>query len=141
MKYPLKLSVIVIFCIMFWPGFVFAGPVSFSLTTSSYNEVPQPRLRYPIYDHVELNQDQPLEFQWWNDYAQTSSYIFKIYKGYNLYASNLLHKEELSSDTAAVKIDPGLFIDGQVYTWSLVRVAFGGYKSDKSFNSFKVTKK
>ena len=34
-----------------------------------------------------------------------------------------------------------LLKDGKVYTWSLVRVSYAGYKSDKSFNSFKVIKK
>ncbi|MFA5093312.1 MAG: hypothetical protein WC543_05160 [Candidatus Omnitrophota bacterium] len=118
-----------------------AGPVSFSLEAGGYNDVPQPRLRYPIYDSVILNKDQPLEFQWWNDVTQTSGFIFKIYKGYNMYAANLIQKNELPADTASIKIDSSVFVDGQVYTWSLIRVSFSGYKSDKSFNSFKVIKK
>jgi len=37
-------------------------------------------------------------------------------------------------------IKSDLFKDGQVYTWSLIRIATTGYKSDRSFNSFKVVK-
>jgi hypothetical protein len=118
-----------------------ATPVSFSFEAGGYNDVPQPRLRYPIYDSVILTKGQPLEFQWWNDVRQTRGFIFKIYKGYNMYAANLVRKNELSADVSSIKIDSGLFVEGQVYTWSLIRVSFNGYKSDKSFNSFKVIKK
>lgn len=117
-----------------------AGSISFSLESGGYNDIPQPRLRSPIYDSVILTQNQPMEFKWWNDVAQTRGFIFKIYKGYNMYAANLMQKEELSSDTSLIQLDSNLFADGQVYTWSLIRVSSNGYKSDKSFNSFKVIK-
>ncbi len=122
-------------------SFSFAGAVSISFENGSYNDPPEPRLRHPIYDTVMINNNQPLEFSWWNDVTNTSGFILKIYKGYNMYADNLILKENLSADVSTFTAKADLFQDGRVYTWSLIRVSFGGYKSDRSFNSFKVIKK
>ena len=119
----------------------FAGAVSFTFDEGAYNSVSQPRLKYPINDAVILSGNDPLEFKWWNDIEGIHGFTFKIYKGYNMYAVNLIHKENLSSSASSVKIDSALFKDGEVYTWTLIQINSSGYKSDKSFNSFKVTKK
>ena len=58
-----------------------------------------------------------------------------------MYAANLIHKENLPADASSLKIDSALLEDGKVYTWSLIRISYAGYKSDKSFNSFKIIKK
>jgi hypothetical protein len=118
-----------------------AGSGSFSLNEWAYNSVPEPRLRYPIYETAAISNGQPLEFSWWNDFTNTSGYIFKLYKGYNMYADNLMLRENLPADTGSFKVKAELFEDGKVYTWSLVRIAFSGYKSGRSFNSFRVIKK
>ncbi|MDD5108796.1 MAG: hypothetical protein PHC29_04735 [Candidatus Omnitrophica bacterium] len=118
-----------------------AGSSSFVLDNGPQNTPPEPRLKYPINDTVILSGNEPLEFGWWNDFEQTNGYIFKIYKGYNMYASNLVFKKDLPFSASSIKVKSGLFDANQVYTWSLVRIGFGGYKSDKSFNSFKVIKK
>ena len=118
-----------------------AGSISFGLNDGAYNFVPEPRLRYPIYEIATIRGDQGLEFSWWNNVTNTSGFILKLYKGYNMYADNLMFKESLPAGADSFKAKADLFEDGQVYTWSLVRVSFGGYKSDKSFNSFKVVKK
>lgn len=120
---------------------LFAGTLSFTLDEGGYNSVPEPRLRYPIYDTVTLTGNNPLEFQWWNSYVGVSGFIFKIYKGYNMYAADLIHKEDLPGEANSVKIRPELFEAGRVYTWSLIQISNAGYKSDRSFNSFKVIKK
>lgn len=119
----------------------FAGTISLTLEQGAYNTVPEPRLRYPINDTVTLTGNEPLEFKWWNSYVGVRGFIFKIYKGYNMYAGDLIHKEELPAGAYSVKVKPELFEEGQVYTWSLVQVSSAGYKSDRSFNSFKVLKK
>jgi len=136
MKSVIILIVIVIFC----TGFSFAGTISFSLDNGSYNSVTEPRLRYPIYDTVTISNNQPLEFSWWADLINTSGFILRIYKGYNMYADNLIQKEDLPATASSFKINADSFEDGKVYTWSLVRVAFSGAKSDRSFNSFEVIK-
>ena len=57
-----------------------------------------------------------------------------------MYAANLIYKENLPAGASSIKVKADLFEVGQVYTWSLAQVSFAGYKSDKSFNSFKVIK-
>jgi len=106
-----------------------------------FNSPPEPRLIYPISDKVILTGKDFLEFRWWNDFIGIEHYEFKLYKGYNMYASDLIYKQSLPSRASSIKIKSELFEDGQVYTWSLIQVSFGGQKSDKSFNSFKVIKK
>jgi len=118
-----------------------AGSVSFSLSGGEYNYVPEPRLRYPIYETATISGDQGLEFSWWNNVTNTSGFILKLYKGYNMYADNLMFKENLPAGADSFKAKPDLFVDGEIYTWSLVRISSSGYKSDRSFNSFKVVKK
>lgn len=115
-----------------------AGAISITLESGAYNYVPEPRLRYPISDTVFLDADEPLEFSWWNDSSQTRIFTIKVYKGYNMYADELIYKNDIPSGDSSVKVDSAIFVDGQVYTWSLIRVSFAGYKSDRSFNSFKV---
>jgi len=135
-----KTAIIALAFVLFSAGVSLAGPFSITLDNGAYNSVPEPRLRYPIYDTVTINDNQPLEFSWWNDVVNISGFVLKIYKGYNMYADNLLLKENLPADASTFAVKAELFEDGKVYTWSLVRVAFGGYKSDRSFNSFKVIK-
>ncbi len=134
-KMAILIALIISFCIP-CP----AGTVSFSLQEGAYDSVPQPRLRYPIYDSVIISKGQPLEFSWWNDFTNTSGFILKLYKGYDMYADNLMLKENLPASADSFKVKTDLFEAGKVYTWSLVRVSFSGSKSDRSFNSFKVIK-
>lgn len=136
-----RIAVIAVLFVLSLGSAGFAGTLSFTLDEGGYNSVPQPRLRYPIYDTVTLTGNAPLEFKWWNSYVGVRGFIFKIYKGYNMYSADLIHKEELPAEAYSVKIKPELFEDGQVYTWSLIQISSAGYKSDRSFNSFKVIKK
>lgn len=135
-------KIVIIAAVLFlFSGVVsFAGAISFTLNNGAFDNLPEPRLKYPIGETAILTGDDPLEFKWWNDVVGISGFTLKIYKGYNMYAANLIHKEDLSPDASSVKINSNLFIDGQIYTWSLIRVSYTGYKSDRSFNSFKVIK-
>jgi hypothetical protein len=137
----MKIVIIMLISALFFIPVALAGPVSFTVDSGAYNDVPEPRLRYPINETAILTGNDPLEFKWWNDLVGMRGFTLKLYKGYNMYAANLIHKEDLPSEAASVKIGSDLFEDGQVYTWSLIRFSFSGYKSDKSFNSFKVIKK
>ncbi|MDD5433001.1 MAG: hypothetical protein PHO70_08505 [Candidatus Omnitrophica bacterium] len=136
-----KIAIIILALVLLPAVISLAGPVSINLDSRLQNSPPAPRLRYPINDTVILPTNQPLEFRWWSDFTQTSGYIFKLYKGYNMSAANLILKEELPPKASSIKIKPELLNAGQVYTWSLVRISFSGSKSDKSFNSFKVIRK
>jgi len=137
----MKKVVILILFIFTFNVISLAGTVSFTLDSGQYNSPPEPRLRHPIYDTVIIENDQALEFGWWIDSTDTGGFILKIYKGYNMYADNLILKENLPADVDSFKVKTDLFEDGKVYTWSLIRTSLSGYKSDKSFNSFKIIKK
>jgi len=103
---------------------------------------PGPRLLYPVTDHIDLTGQDYLEFKWErSDFVNTRSYDFRLYKGYNTVQSTLILKKNVSSTEYPVKIEASTFEINQVYTWVLIRVAFNGNKSDKSFSSFKIIKK
>lgn len=102
---------------------------------------PAPRLVYPISDEVVLSGKDFLEFKWLiRDFIDIDHYEFRLYKGYDMYASNLALKEQLPSDASSTKVKSEFFEENQVYTWSLRQVLNGGEKSDRSFQSFKVIK-
>lgn len=135
-----RIAVIAVFLMMFSSVDSFAGTISFNFGNGPYNSLSEPRLRYPINDTVVLTGKDNLEFKWWIDVVGLRKFIFKIFKGYNMYVANLIYKEDLPPDASFVEIKSDLFEHGQVYTWSLVQISYSGFKSDKSFNSFKVIK-
>jgi len=102
---------------------------------------PEPQLRYPAGEEVILTGNSPLEFSWWNDFIRIDHFEFRLYKGYDMYAANLIYKEKMPSKASSIKIKSELFENNRVYTWSLMQVDFDGRKSERSFNSFKVFKK
>jgi len=57
-----------------------------------------------------------------------------------MYAQGLMYKQNVPADNSSIKIEPVLFEDGQVYTWSLLAIGLNGETGDKSFHSFKVIK-
>jgi hypothetical protein len=136
-----KIALAVIIFTLCLSSICMAASVSFSYGFNDYDDPIPPRLRYPINEIAVLPPGEPLEFSWWNNLTDTRKFILKIYKGYNMYADNLIVKEELSQSASTYNANSGLFNDGQVYTWSLIRVTGAGYKSDRSFNSFKVVRK
>jgi len=107
---------------------------------TQFNTLPAPRLIYPIYDTAVITGNDPLEFRWFNDYMGIDHFVFRIYKGYNMYESGLIYKQNIPSGDSLIKIKADLFEGGQVYTWSLIQVSHSGEKSEKSFNSFRVIK-
>jgi len=134
-----KAVALIFFCLVF-NTISSAGTTAFTLGGKLNNSLPEPRLRHPIYDTVIINGDQPLEFSWWNDFMDTGGFILRIYKGYNTYADSLILKERFPHNIDSFKVRADLFEEGKVYTWSLIRISLAGYKSDKSFNSFKIIK-
>jgi hypothetical protein len=97
-----------------------------------------PQLLYPITDKIVLAGKYFLEFRWLDTMRRVDHFVFKIYKGYNMYAKDLMYKQDVASNASTIKIKAELFERNQVYTWSLMRVSLGGQKSDKSASSFKV---
>ncbi|MFA5198443.1 MAG: hypothetical protein WC432_02725 [Candidatus Omnitrophota bacterium] len=128
------------FLLIFFPGAECAAAPGRTVHGNPFYQPAEPRLRYPIYDTAILAEGQPLEFRWYNNYADTRGFILKVYGGYNMYADALILRKELPAGAASFKADGALFREGGVYTWSLVRVSSAGYKSGRSFNSFRVAR-
>jgi len=106
------------------------------------NSLPPPRLIYPITETADITGKNSLQFQWrWGYAATVDHYDFRLYKGYNTTADNLMLKEQLPATTSQIAVGAEKFDDGQVYTWVLKQVSLSGVKSDTSSNSFKVIKK
>jgi hypothetical protein len=106
------------------------------------DSLPAPRLLSPVTDDIVLTGKSVLEFKWTQgNLARISHYEFKIYKGYNMLASTLILKQDVASGTYPIEVAVSLFEEGQVYTWSLRQVSYGGEKGDRSFSSFKIIKK
>jgi hypothetical protein len=128
---------------------LFLSPFVFTANTYSRIDVlgdPRfiagPTLLYPVTKDITLAGKDSLEFKWMRtNLAKTRHYEFKIYKGYNMFAADLIFKQEIPVGTYPVEIPVSLFEEGQVYTWSLRQVFLGGGKSDRSFSSFKIIKK
>ncbi|MDD5595046.1 MAG: hypothetical protein PHY94_02255 [Candidatus Omnitrophica bacterium] len=136
-KYLLPLSLLLLFTYnSAYPFEVGRG------AAEALNNLPEPRLIFPITETVVLTGKNDLEFKWGGEYAVTVDYYdFRLYKGYNTVEANLILKKQIPSDITTTKISADTFTDAEVYTWVLKQVSLGGQKSDASFDSFKVIKK
>lgn len=129
-------------CVLTLTGLVFASSLAGFRDRGTFFFPPAPRLIYPVTDVVTLAGNGNFEFKWdINDFVETYSYDFRLYKGYETVESNLILKETLPYYKDSLKVKAGLLQDNQVYTWTLSRAALGGRKSDRSFISFKIIKK
>jgi hypothetical protein len=104
--------------------------------------LPAPELFYPITDDIDLKGEAYLEFKWRRTaFTYTRSYEFRLYKGYQAIASNLILKRALTINEYPFKVESLIFDPGQVYTWVLFQISIDGRKSDKGFASFKIIRK
>jgi hypothetical protein len=127
--------------ILFLTASVFAQSFGRIDATGFSDFRPGPVLLYPTIDVIDITGLDSLEFKWERDASDTHHYVFKLYKGYNMYADDLILSQDIGSSEISFKVDPGRFENEQVYTWSLVQVSFTGSRSDKSSSTFKVLKK
>ena len=96
----------------------------------------------PTTDDIDLKGEPYIEFKWRRiDFVYTQDYDFRLYKGYQAVASNLILKRRVSIDEYPIKVESLVFDLNQVYTWVLRQVTFDGSKSDKSSSSFRILKK
>ena len=139
------LGIRVCFCLLVGISFLcqFSRAASLSTDLGGLNQsFPGPELFYPVTDNVDLKGVLYLEFKWRrNDSVYTRNYDFRLYKGYQTIASNLILKKIISTDEYPFKVESLVFDLNQVYTWVLRQITFDGRKSDKSFSSFKIIKK
>lgn len=126
--------------------FIIALPFLFLIVgfnTGNFNQsFPGPDLFYPVTDNIDLKGSGYLEFKWRRtDSAYTRHYDFRLYKGYQATATNLILKKNIAIEEYPYRIPSGDFKDGQIYTWVLIQILNNGIKSDKSFGVFKIIKK
>ncbi len=131
-------ATLILMVAMLFPGVAFGGLPAMS-EEAIFNPPPV-RLIYPVTDKVSLAGKDYLEFKWWDDFGQTDHMEFRLFKGYDMLASDQILKEDVPARRSSLKVSASQFKEGQVYTWCLVRVALGGRKSDKTFQSFQVVK-
>lgn len=135
---------VAIFCLalFFILSFFVCASYSSMLGSRIYDLIPGPDLLYPTTDDIDLSGKDYLEFRWRKaNLVQTDYYDFRLYKGYNAIAANLISKQKFSTDIYPIQIQSSMFEVDQVYTWVLVQVFLSGQKSDRSSSSFKIIKK
>lgn len=134
-----RLTIIITLLLVLFSGvYVFANDTM--LDEKLFNYPSEPRLDYPAGEQAILTGKDFLEFKWLNNYIGIRGFVFKIYKGYDMYEQGLLYKQNIPANISSVKIKSGLFAHGEIYTWSLFAIALDGQYGNKSFNSFKVIK-
>ncbi len=100
------------------------------------NEPAPPRLISPVTEKIFLNDRSVLEFRWENSAIDVRFFEFRLYRGYDLYAKNLILKEHIPGSRSVFSLPAATFAAGQTYSWSLVRINPDGRKSERSVASF-----
>jgi len=135
MKTKIIIAAIIVTCISVLPV------CAFDINRTS-RIPPAPRLMYPVTDNIDLSSKPVVEFRWIGyDTMWIDHYEFRLYKGYQTYADNLIMKKEIPSAESTLAIGADTFEVGQVYTWSLAQVATDGTKGDRSFSPFIIINK
>jgi len=107
-----------------------------------FDSDPGPCLIYPATEDITLKGKDFLEFRWERaGGVKLDHYEFKLYKGYEAIASNLIFKKNFSREAYPINIPARLFENNQTYTWSLRQVFMDSEKSGRSFSSFKIIEK
>jgi len=105
--------------------------------------IPQPILKEPVTDNLDLSGKTELVFRWspheGNTY-QRKYYDFRLYEGYQMIEANLILHNNVSPNQHQFVVGTDIFKLNQVYTWSL-RQTYRSGKSQRSTSSFTVISK
>ena len=138
-----KTKAVTIICFIacwFFYSFAYGGAGIFEANKLVF--LPALKLLSPVTDDIDLGGKDSLEFKWLiGDLVMADYFDFRLYKGYNTTAANLIFKQRFSAREYPIKVSASLFETGQIYTWVLVQVFVDGRKTDKSFSSFKIIKR
>jgi len=105
------------------------------------NTPPPPQLVYPTGESADISGKDYLDFKWIViDLMEVDYCELRLYKGYDTHGENLILKEQIFNPDKDYRAKVDIFEDGQVYTWVLKEVSYGGQKSDTVFNSFRIIK-
>lgn len=97
----------------------------------------------PRSDTVSVPKEGALLFKWSpheRAHGFRNYYDFRLYKGSQMYAADLIMKEQIAPGTYEFSAPSKLFEDGQSYTWSMRQVYDAGRKSRRSYQTFKIIK-
>jgi hypothetical protein len=142
-KGMLKKSIICVAVFLFMfsgSSLVFSSTLNRAFLT---NNIPQPVLKEPVTDKVDLSGESELVFRWSpheGSISQRKHYDFRLYEGYQMVESNLIFQNNVAPNQHQIAVNSGMFKNGQVYTWSL-RQTYRSGKSQRSTSSFTVTGK
>jgi hypothetical protein len=135
--------IIIFFTCLFLFGSVPVSDASMLGRDTLSKNIPQPVLKEPVLDKVDLSGKSELVFRWSpheGNISQRKHYDFRLYEGYQLIEANLIFQENVSANKHQISVSTNTFKIGQVYTWSLRQVYRVG-KSQRSTSSFAVTGK
>jgi len=109
---------------------------------SLYANRPGPMLLYPTTDDIDLGGKDSVEFKWERtDSVITLYYDFRLYKGRQATADNLILQKKVYESDYPVSLPSSTLEENQVYTWVVRQVFNNGMKSDKSYSPFMIKKK
>jgi len=135
--------VIVFFCLAILTSLFFATTAYCRYGVTPFDASPSaPFLLSPASDNVDLTGKSELSFQWERSQLYlTDHFDFKVYKGYVTSQDNLIFKKQLDAYDYPAMVPTSYFEAGQTYTWTLVQVFSSGIKSERAFDSFRISKK
>ena len=132
---------VTVFLFMFsGSSLVFSSTLNRAFLTSN---IPQPVLKDPVTDRVDLSGKSELVFRWSpheGSISQRKHYDFRLYEGYQMVESNLIFQSNVPPNQHQIALSVDTFKLNQVYTWSL-RQTYRSGKSQRSTSSFAVISK
>ena len=137
-----KIAIFILTFVLIFASATLSNSSSFGRDIFSEN-IPQPILKEPVTDKVDLSGKKELIFRWspheGNTY-QRKYYDFRLYDGYQMIESNLILQNNVSPNQHRFVVSTDMFKLNQVYTWSL-RQTYRVGKSQRSTSSFTVINK
>ena len=97
-----------------------------------------PRLISPVTETTPYPDTPSIEFRWENSAIDVRYFEFRLYRGYDLYARNLVLKKTIPGSASTFSLPAATCVPGQPYSWSLVRVNLDGRKSEKVYAVFSI---
>lgn len=134
-----------LFCLVFLLFFLslFCQEVCAIRVIEVCDYVPRPRLIYPVSEKINLEGSKTVAFKWSPHESRSlgrRSYDFRVYKGTEMTAPNLVYNEMLSGEKRKIEVNADIFENGKTYTWSIRQVYRGTGKSTRNFNTFRIVK-
>ena len=137
-----KIAIFILTFVLIFASATLSNSSSFGRDIFSEN-IPQPILKEPVTDKVDLSGKKELVFRWSpheGDISQRRYYDFRLYQGYQMIEANLILQNNVSPNQRQFAVNADIFKLNQIYTWSL-RQKYRSGKSQRSTSSFTVINK